>query len=255
MEKKIRIQLFDEEGRLFIDRMVTQDTEFISGPKGEHKGPIRIEFTLSNSNDTEYAKTYLDQLTGLLPIPEPRGRKPQELELSTDDSRARLLEEAIEKATDQDKLIAYLREHDFVFLTTDFLETFDFNIELKTKHRNEYQWMMRCIKRAKNPKSDKYDPMLIIGIKLIGDRTEKVVVYVDREYLESHKVPLPKKPKETFKKSGMMKFPHYMVEDEREKFRFEIRIYQRNKEKVLSKFFSRWAEYVENIPELENPKK
>lgn len=255
MEKKLRIQLFSPEGNLISDRLVTQDPEFTAGPKGISPGVIRIEFTLEHQGDIDKAKTYLDQITGNLPLPEPRGRKQKEEEPTTDESRKELLEEALAQASDQDKLIGYLREHDFVFITSDFLETFDYGIDLKDKHKDEYQWMLRCLKRAKNPKVDKYDPMLLVGIKLIGDRTEKVAIYLNREYYKSYKVDLPSKPKETFKKSGMIKFPPYMTEDEREKFRFELRQYQDKPEKPISKFFSRWEEYVQNVPELENPRK
>ena len=254
MEKKIRIQLYDPEGRLSSDRLVTQDPEFTSGPKITHDGPIRIEFSLMDKDDIDKAKTYLGQLVGTLPKPEPRGRKPLTQEMGDDESRAELLEDALKQTDDQDKLIAYLRDHNFVFMTWDFFSTFDFKVDIKEKHQETHQWLIRQLKRAKNPKSDKYDPMLMIGIKLLGDRSEKIVIYLNGEYHASVKVDIPGKPKETFKKSGMMKFPKFMTEPERDKFRFEIRQYQANPNRVLSKFYKRWAEYVENAPELENPK-
>jgi hypothetical protein len=56
MEKKLRIQLFDDEGRMVDDRTVSQDPEIYSGPKENHNGLFRIEFTLNTKDDVEKAK-------------------------------------------------------------------------------------------------------------------------------------------------------------------------------------------------------
>jgi len=254
MEKKIRIQKFDSEGRLIDDRMVSQDTEFTSGPKLKHEGPLRVEFSLLDKSDVEGAVTYLGKLTGSLPIEAKKLKKLKEPQ--NPEHREQLLKDALGEAHDQDTLITYLRDHGFKFMMHEFLETFDWPmLILRNHHKEEFQWMLRCSKIAKNPTSDKYDPMLAFGIKLVGDRQEKVVIYLHGEFHKSYKIPLPDKPRETFKKSGMMKFPHFMVENERDKFRFEIRQYQNNPEKEFSKFFNRWREHVDNVPKLPQDKK
>lgn len=48
-----------------------------SGPKVQHKGPIRVEVTLTNQQDVDNFKSYLERLVGILPIKNPsagRGR-------------------------------------------------------------------------------------------------------------------------------------------------------------------------------------
>lgn len=250
MEKKIRIQKFDEEGRLIDDKVVTQDPEFYTGPKMKHNGPLRIEFSLLNKDDVEKCKFYLDQLVGDLPLSAKKGKKKKvsKFEGKDPEHRKELLESVLTHAKDQDEFIQAMKEQEFKFLTWDFLKTFNYPIDIKKMHR-EYQFLIRCIKEAKNPMSDKYDPMLIIGINML-ERQPKMIIYLDGSFLKSVELPIPKKNALTFKKTEMMKFPHYMVDEEKDKFRYEIRQYQNNPDKKLSKFFKRWLPYVENVPKI-----
>jgi len=255
MEKKLRIQLYDEEGRLVEDRIVTQGPEMSSGPKFNHEGLFRIEFTLDCKDDVEKAKTYLDQLIGSLPLGSKKSRKKVVKEIEGPKQREELLEEVIGIAVDQDQLIELLRTRGFRFMMYDFLETFDFpGLEIKDRHKEKYQWMLLNIKTAKNPKSDRYDPMLIFGIQLLPDHDERIVVYLNGQFHKSFKVSVPEKPKEVFKKTTMTKFPHYMIEEEREKFRFELRQLEADPERKPSKFFNRWVEFVENLPKFPQAK-
>lgn len=252
MEKKLRIQLFDKEGALVNDRLVSQDPEIYSGPKDSHDGPIRVEFTLENKDDVEKVKTYLDKLTGILPLDAQKKKKKVEKVFSTD-NREKVLEEALRIGEEygQDKMIEYLRNLNFSFMMSDFLKTFDFPmLNIKDRHFEKYQWMIHCIKRAKNPKSDKYDPMLIFGIQISSERSDKIVVYLNGEFVSYNNIAVPGETSLDFKKTNMIKFPHYMIEEEREKFRYELRQYQENPEKPLSKFFKRWSSAVSNLPEI-----
>jgi len=252
MEKKLRIQLFNDDGNLINDRLLSQDTEMYSGPKESHEGPIRIEFTLENKDDIEKAKTYLDKLIGNLPLNALKKKKKIEKVFNTDD-REKVLEEVLKvgKEFGQDKMIEQLRKMGFNFMMSDFLKTFDFpSLEIKERHYEKYEWMLHCIKRAKNPKSDKYDPMLIFGISIASGRLNKIVVYLNGEFNSYHTIEVPDKTNLDFKKTNMIKFPHYMIEEEREKFRYELRQYQDNPEKPFSKFFNRWVNSVSNLPEL-----
>jgi len=239
------------------DRMVAQDAEVAKGPQLSHQGPIRIEFSLDSPDDITKAKTYLDQLVGNIPLGSKKARKIKIKDMDTPEQREMLLAEVIEMATDQDHLIQLLRDKGFVFMMTDFLKTFEWaeTLPIKDRHLDKYQWMMLQIKPAKNPKSDKYDPMLVFGIKLLDEREEKVVVYLNNEYHKTYKIAVPDKPKEVFKKTTMTKFPDYMTHEEREKFRLELRQYQDQPERQLSKFFKRWRPYVENLPGLPQDKK
>lgn len=255
MEKKLRIQLFDGEGRLVDDRMVSQNPEMSSGPKLTHEGVFRVEFTLDCKDDVEKAKIYLDQFVGNLPLGSKQSKKKKLKEFSDPNQRENLLEQAVGLAKDQDELIGFLRDGGFRFMMTDFLETFYFpGLVIKDRHKEKYQWMLGCSKYAKNPKSDKYDPMLIFGIQLVPEQSEKIVVYLNGEFHKTYKVPIPVKPKEVFKKTTMTKFPHYMTEEERERFRLELRRYEDQPDHTFSKFFERWKPYVENLPKSTNDK-
>lgn len=65
---KLRITTLEDNGSYIQDRLVDAYTEMNSGPKVQHKGPIRIEVTLTNKQDVENFKNYLDKLVGNLPI-------------------------------------------------------------------------------------------------------------------------------------------------------------------------------------------
>ena len=256
MEKKLRIQLFDSEGRMIDDRTVSQDPEFAKGPQDEHKGLFRIEFTLDSKTDIGKAKEYLDQLVGALPLGPKKIRKSSTKTMEDPAQRERFLEDTMGTALDQDQLIKHLRGQGFKFMMYDFLETFDWpQLEIKERHKEKYQWMMLLNKPAKNPKLDKYDPMLIFGIQLLPEHDEKIVVYLHGQYHKSYKIPVPPKPKEVFKTTTMTKFPEYMTHGEREKFRFELRQYEADPKRPLSKFWKRWRPYVENVSAIAQDKK
>lgn len=250
MEKKLRIQLFDSEGRLASDRLVSQDPEISKGPQFVHPDPIRVEFTITSKGDVEMCKTYLDQLSGQMPLQEKKKRKAAIIH--DEDNREDFLINLMGAVTNQDDLIKELRALGFMFMTYEYLKTLGFDVlEIKGRHQTEYQWMIKCLKQGKNPKTDKYDPMLLFGIQLMGDRVNKIVVYLNGIFYKKYDVLLPDKPQETFKKSGMVKFPPYMIESEREKFRFELRKLKLEPKREPSKFLLRWLPYVENLkPEL-----
>lgn len=255
MEKRLRIQLFDEEGRLTDDRTVSQNPELSKGPSNTHKGLFRIEFTFSEKSDIEKAKNYLDQMVGSLPLGVKKIRKKSKLDYDDPSTREEQLEAVINTATDQDVLIDVLRASGFKFMMSDFLESLDFpNLNIKPIHLRKYQWMLYLRKPSRNPKSDKYDPLLVFGIQLVPEHNEKIVVYLHGEFYKSYRIKIPDKPKEVFKKTSMMKFPEYMTPEERDKFRYELRQYQNNPEKKLTKFWNRWKQWVENVPTIPQDK-
>lgn len=249
---KIRIQLLDDESRVLDDRMVDQYTELINGPKKTHDGPIRVDLTLMNQQDIDLFKEYLDKLKGKLPIKEiqSRGRPSTNQNLSLESPREDILVN-VEKIEDQDEVIKYLRDLGFVFLLTEDFKTYFPEFEFENRdigkpnnsgqYLDSYSWMVRCIKRAKDPKSDKYDKMIIFGFSLIKGRSSKIVPYLYGERKKPLRIPVKDNTSISFSKvTELTKFPVYMVEAERLKFSTEMRQLMLSPDKKPSKFFLRW---------------
>lgn len=253
---KLRITTLSENGTPLSDRLVDAYTEMNSGPKVQHKGPIRVEVTLTNQQDVDNFKSYLERLVGILPIKNPtagRGRPAgssnnKELESPREDILADV-EKMIEEGKTQQEIIKYLRKLGFVFiLTEDFLFHFP-GFEFDTKdvgeptenkqYPNSFSWMARCIKRAKDPKADKFDPMVIFGFSILNGPSKKIIPYL---YKERRKPMRTKVGKNTisFSQAEFTKLPKYMLEEERIKFSTEQRQLLLNPEKKPSKFFMRW---------------
>lgn len=250
--KKIRVQLFTKEGTPIVDRLVDQNTEFYQGPKESHDGPIRIEFTLEDRADVDKCIDYLSKLTGKLPIETKvttgRGRpRTVTTDFVPDNSREVMLEEALASSKDQDIFIKKMRnEHDFVFLDKDFLTSIiPEAYKIKDRHLDKYQWLVRLTRKAKDPRNDKYDLALLIGITILPDnsRNDKMAIYFNGTLDRIEKLPIPEKPI-TFKQTNLIKYPHYMIQEEREKWGFEHRVLLNDPTKKPTKFYLRWAKDV-----------
>lgn len=256
---KLRITTLEENGSYIQDRLVDAYTEMNSGPKVQHNGPIRIEVTLTCKHDVENFKTYLDRLVGNLPIKEPsagRGRPSTGSKQLTESPREDILadvEKMVNEGKSQQEIIKYLRELGFVFiLTEDFLfhfPGFEFNIKDvgeatdNKQYPNSYSWMARCIKRAKDPKADKFDPMVIFGFSILGGPSKKIIPYLYKERKKPLRASVGKKTL-SFSQAEFTKFPKWMLEEERLKFSTEQRQLLLNSEKKPSKFFMRWVDDV-----------
>ena len=166
-----------------------------------------------------------------------------------------------EEGKSQKDIIKYLRGLGFIFmLTEDFLQyfpEFPFNHkDVNNPHENgqylnSLSWMVRQIKQAKVPKSDKYDPQLIFGFSIINGPSKKVVPYIFKERKKPLRVN-PAKKNLSFSTVGFTKYPTYMREDERLKFSTEIRQLLNGQRKKPSTFFNRWVKDVrfpDNIKE------
>lgn len=267
---KLRITLLEENGAVINDRLVDSTTEYYAGPKIQHKGPIRLEVTLANTSDIDNFKKYLDQLVGNLPIKAPnvgRGRpstSSQTLESPREDILASVMNMAKE-GKNQNEVIDYLRKLGFVFiLTEDFIYYFpEFKKILNVKdvgspndngqYPNSLALMVRCIKKAKDPRTDKFDPMIFFGFN-IHKPSRKVVPYLYKERKDPIRISTGKKVL-SFNTVEFTKLPPYMREDERLKFSVEQRQLMLNPEKKPSKFFLRWvndAKFPDSIkPKIE----
>lgn len=75
---KMRVTLLSDNGGVISDRLIDATTEMNLGPKETYKGPVRVEVTLTNSQEVDNFKRYLDRLSGNLPLKNTlvRGRKP-----------------------------------------------------------------------------------------------------------------------------------------------------------------------------------
>lgn len=252
---KLRITTLDDQGRYLSDRLVDATTELYAGPKIQHNGPIRLEVTLLNKQDIESFKNYLDQLSGNLPIKAPtagRGR-PAVGTSVTESPREDILlavENMVKEGKDQSEVIKYLRELGFVFiLTEDLLYHFpDFPFKTKDigkptdngQYLDSYSWLIRCIRKAKDPKTDKFDPMILFGFSIQKGPSKKVIPYLYKERKNPMRISTGKKVL-SFSTAEFTKFPKYQNADERLKWSTEMRQLVLNKEKKPSKFFIRWA--------------
>ena len=121
----------------------------------------------------------------------PAGSTTKELESPREDILADV-EKMIEEGKSQQDIIKYLRGLGFVFiLTEDFLISLSLDLSLIKKdvgeatdnkqYPNSFSWMARCIKRAKDPKADKFDPMVIFGFSILGGPSKKIIPYLYKE--------------------------------------------------------------------------
>jgi hypothetical protein len=245
LKKSVRIQLFDKEG-MVSDRLVTQLTEFYAGPKEVHGGPLRIEFTFEEQKDVESALLYLKQLTGLLPIQSHNKVRTSTKDTNPNDNyegvdKEKVLFDTIEKSEDQDKLIKSLREMGFIFVISEQLQfVLPSGYKVNKEHIQEYDWLIRKVKEAKDPKNDKYDPQIMVGIKVREERSRRIVIYTYGKFHSNVKLKVPVKRPISLSKTNLIKFPHYMIEEERLKWNFEHRALFQNKNKKPSKFYERW---------------
>lgn len=256
---KLRISTLSEQGNLLSDRLVDAATEYYNGPKIQHKGPLRVEVTLTSQQDIDNFKVYLDQLIGNLPIKESSGRgRPsagaasKAIESPREDILTEV-EKMITEGANQPKVIKYLRELGFVFiLTEDFKYHFpDFEFDKKDvgeptdngQYLNSFSWMVRLLKRAKDPKADKFDPMIIFGFSIMGGPNKKIVPYLYKERKKPLRAETGKKVL-TFSQVEFTKLPTFMLEEERIKFSAEQRQLLLNPDKKPSKFFLRWSRDV-----------
>lgn len=258
---KLRITHLDNNGAILGDRLVDAYTEYNAGPKQVHKGPTRFEVTLTSQQDVDSFKKYLDQLRGELPLREVTGRgRPstggaaaKEIESPREDILQQIIQMNNE-GKNQTQIIKALRELGFVFiLTEDFLVHFpDFQFNKKDvgdpngNHQfpKSLSWMVRCVKRAKDPKADKFDPLILFGFSILEGPSKKVVPYLYRERQKPLRIALGKSAI-TPNQVEFTKMPPYMQEAERIKFSAEQRALFLNPEKVPSKFFLRWAGEVQ----------
>lgn len=256
---KIRITLYNEDGTIKSDRLTQFQGEMYMGPKEEHNGPVRIDVQFNTRDQVEEVIQYIKKLTGQLPISEKRkyvkSTTTQSISSTTGDS---ILTE-LKTKQNQVEVIDALRYFNYQFITHEHLEEiFEKNgwtLNLKRENHKEYQFMVRVLRLAKDPKNDKIDPSLIFAIKLIGDLVPGYHVYQGGEFYESVKLPWPKKNINLKVKEKFYKFPATMLYDERAKWRAEDRKVHADPNYQPTPFYNRWLPFVERYQPLNIDKK
>jgi len=252
IKKNTRIQLF-KEGEMVSDRLVAQEGEFYLGPKIKHDGLIRIEFTIEDRTDAEGVIKYLKQLSMDLPL-KSKSAPRAKASMNTKENDINELEQlvaSLSELKDQDKFIKSMRKEGFVFMVTEYLKgMLPKAYEIKGKHLEQYDWLIKKIKVAKDPKNDKYDPRVLVGIQILHKRHKRMVVYVNGEFKETLRMTLPKKAM-TFRKTNLIKYPKYMLHDERVKWGLEHRTLLLKTEQKPSRFYIRWMRDIEVGNELQ----
>lgn len=243
MLKNILIQLFNEDGSFESERLVSQQTEFYTGPKDKWGGPVRVTLTLADKDDVSSAIEYLERLKADRPLRDPNKKvnKAVNTNLAVNNNHEQYLLEKISKANDnQDSLINLLRADEFMFLDSNqLLKKIPEKYEIKEIHLKKYQWLLKRDKTAKDPRNDKFDPQLLVGISIMEERKDKIVYYLYGEYGGAKRIKLPNKAY-NISKTNLIKYPHYMIHDEREKWGIEHRLLLLNEDKKPSKFYMRW---------------
>jgi len=242
LENKMRLQLFDNEFNMLSDRLVAQGPEFMKSPKSIHQGPLKIELSLFTQEEARLAVTYLQQLIGDLPIEAPknkRGRK--KVNLSSPTYREELVDH-LSTMLGAKEVTDYLRNEGFVFTTLDFLEDLGNPIAIPVKPRKRNKWLVRLIRKAKNPLRNKYDLSVLVGF-----RGSKLTIFSGQDILLEHtleddiltqvKVPIKFK----------VKFPVYMQADERTQFRVQMDLLKKDPELKPSRLYTRWLGEVARV--------
>lgn len=244
IEEKIRIQRFTPDFDMIDDRLVTQVIELRTGPKEVHKGPLKIEFSLFSQEACDNAIAYLQKIRGVIPL---EAAKIKKIKPSTfNDNREEFLK-SIRNSTEiktTEDLLKFLRDNGFVMVNTDFLKTQEY--EWKTTPSDQRVFMIRLLKEAKNPVNNKYDPQLVFGFRMdeatakLNSGLVSILLYGDK----GDPIKLQATGgKINIKRPEMLKFPYYMNQEERDKWRMEY--YKRQKNTSLeksekSKFYLRW---------------
>lgn len=258
---KIRITLKDPKDHTQVkDRLVEFATEMAMGPKDNHNGPIRIDCEVSTSDEVEALIHYLKQLTGKLPINEkPAAKTPKTTSLE-ENSMNRIIE-LVKSKPNQDEVINYLREMNFAFVSFDHLkdicEKNNWQFNLKKESHQEYQYMVRVMRLAKDPKNDKIDPTLYVGFKLFGKRAPGFLLYTSGQFKEAIKMNWASDKEINFKvKEKFYKFPEPMSYEERAKWRAEDRkVVNSDGAYEGTPFYLKWKPFVTILKPLPKKKK
>lgn len=249
---KIRINNLDEDGRVNDSKVYTyknflsKDEEILS----EHGSHIFVDYMKPEElTEIGHHLTLIASEVGNTqnPFIRPRSKKHQ-WNQDWGDKRETFINEVIEKSkNDQDSFIQTLRKCNFVFLDTiSLLDHFpELTKRISTIKRDSYQWMLKKTKEGKTPKQDKYDPYIIFGICIYPKRKSKTLVYLNKRFLYSMRMDIPKSTTGVKKKPvNLIKYPDWMTYEERQKWGKEHRKLLADRELKPSKFYSTYNQDI-----------
>jgi len=251
MEKRMRVQLFDKDLNAVSDKVIGQDREFLRGPKEPHDGPLKLEICLFDEKDIDGFIKYIARMRGHLPIATPQkvkaaGRLPKDVQ-----GFRHFIVNQLGVQEGPAQIIEMLRKEGFIFTSLDLLEDMGYPIGVSSIHRKSYKFMARIMKKAKNPVNDKYDPSILMGFK-----GNKVVAYSGEELLSENKYEKGLEKEIKVPAKARVKFPPYLLQEERNKFRAEMEMLKADPERKVSSFYTRWlSEVAKHSPmEVEFPR-
>lgn len=258
---KIRITLYDKNtNQVESDRLVESKTEFSLGPKEKHDGDIEVAVRLTSKPQVEAFVAYLSKLALDMPLDEKvittGTRKYNKTTTLAEEQKMDILQ-LIKKQKNIESVISTLRDTNYAFLYYEHLKEIcdknGWNFELKDEKHENYQFMVRVLSLAKDPKNDKIDPSLIFAIKVMGTRFNKIHIYSGGTFQETIKNIHWDESKEIgFKvKEKFFKFPQTMTYEERSRWRMEDRKIQdakaKEKEYTPTSFYTRWEPFITRL--------
>lgn len=259
---KIRLTLYGSQNLELSDRLVDQETEYAKGPTEKHTGGIRLDVKLENKDQVNALVEYLRKLALDLPISAATAKKIEKSKVSTTTMSEEPLLDIIHiienKYKTQEDIVQYLRGFNFRFVNSEYLLNEIEPLkgqELKLKDKIlDYQFMVRMVKEAKDPSKDKYDPQLVIAMKIVGKRQDKFYIYLYGKLKNKVELPWKDIKSKNFKKvEQLYTFPEVMEKNERARFRNEDRRIKAKPDTQPTKFYLRWAGYVKHAGKVINP--
>ncbi|MDY0200605.1 MAG: hypothetical protein RBR40_06420 [Tenuifilaceae bacterium] len=246
-EKKIRIQLFDEEMNQLSDRLLGQDLELRMGPKNTHKGPLKVEACLFTVDDLVLFRDYLDRISGELPLTQAKKRGRKKTKMVETEGFGEVLAKELSNITTGSDFYKFLEDNDFVFSNYQLLVDLGLPVKLPEEFQDpeDYRILIRRIKKAKNPLNSKYDPTLILALErtnstvVLGFNMSEEVLRLELDSLKVSKIKVSR--------SNLTKFPGFMTLEERNRFRIDRDNLIKNPDAKPTRFYSRWVHPIADI--------
>jgi len=246
---KIRLYKLDENRRPLKTEVMTLNkfnTHSFEEKFMEHGGSIMISFDKSDElvDTTEKLYELINTEDKIKDLNEKAPRRTIKHKWNGDwvNYRKEFIKDVTEKSdNDQDKLILALRKEGFIFLdSTTLLDRFPELIKKISKVKlKKYQWMVRLLKEGITPEKDSFDPYVLFGITISPKRKSKTVVYLDKRFLYSINMDIPKRLDGVKAKPvQLVKYPDWMDYKERQKWGSEHRKLLADKELKPSKFYT-----------------
>jgi hypothetical protein len=155
---------------------------------------------------------------------------------------------AIKKSKTQRALVDFLREHNFMVVSPQTLIDLDIPIRVKPAHKG-YSMMLRRIKDLE------FDSRLAFAVKLLGQKRNKVHLYLNYDYMETVQLPSFNSNMNFTKVTQVWKFPNDTMPDyeERKVWRSENLKVMRDENYKPSAFYLKHAKSIFNLSSLEIP--